>query len=152
MHRKLIILAAVIGTVFGISFAALAQTTPEHAYEYREAVMTALRGHIGAASRIVRGQVEDDGYLLKHAEGLASSASELHRLFPAGSGVEGSEALPAIWSDPDAFAAAIENAEAATAAFVEVAGSGDKAAIGAGFREVGMACRGCHDNFRVADE
>ena len=29
--------------------------------------------------------------------------------------------------------------------------SGDSEAIGAAFRNVGMSCRGCHDNYRVQD-
>ena len=37
----------------------------------------------------------------------------------------------------------------ATAAFVEAAEGGDGEAIGAAFRNVGMSCRGCHDNYRV---
>ena len=39
----------------------------------------------------------------------------------------------------------------ATAAFVTAAESGDSEAIGAAFRNVGMSCRGCHDNYRVQD-
>jgi cytochrome c556 len=152
MHRTLLTLAAAICTVCGYSLAALAETTPENAYEYRQAVMTSLRGHIGAASKIVRGQVDNDGFLVKHAQGLANGASELGHIFQEGSNVEGSEALPVIWEDEDAFAAAIEKVQTATAAFVEIAASGDKEAIGAGFREVGMSCRGCHDNFRVAQD
>ena len=50
------------------------------------------------------------------------------------------------------FAAAVEKAKEATAAFVAVAESGDKAALGGAFRDVGMACRGCHDRFRVAHD
>jgi len=152
MHRKLITLATAMCAVFGISLAALADTTPEDAYEYREAVMTSLRGHIGAASKAVRGQVEDNGFLVKHAEGLANGADELSYIFQEGSDVEGSEALPAIWEDQEAFAAAIEKSKVATTAFVAAAKGGDKATIGAAFREVGMSCRGCHDNFRVAQD
>ncbi len=152
MHRTLVTLAATICTVFGFSLLALAETTPEDAYEYREAVMTSMRGHIGAASKIVRGLVDDNGFLVKHAQGVANGAAELSHIFPQGSNVEDSEALPAIWEKPEAFAAAIEKSRTATAAFVEVAASGDKEAIGAAFREVGKSCGGCHDNFRVDDD
>lgn len=152
MHRTLVTLTVTICTVFGFSLVALAETTPEDAYEYREAVMTSMRGHIGAASKVVRGLVDDNGFLVKHAQGLANGAAELSHIFPKGSDVEGSEALPAIWEDTEAFAAAIETNRTATAAFVEVAASGDKAAIGAAFREVGKSCGGCHDNFRVDND
>jgi cytochrome c556 len=147
MQRKIIaVIAALTAT---LSFTALAQTTPEDAADYRSAIMTALRGHIGAASMIARGLVENDGHLIGHAQGLASAANELHRIFPAGSAVGESEALPAIWEDPDGFAAAIAKMQEATAAFVVAAESGDGEAIGGAFRNVGMSCRGCHDNYRV---
>ena len=111
--------------------------------------MTALRGHIGAASMITRGLVSNDGHLIGHAKGLDSAANELHRVFQEGSAVGESETLPAIWDDADGFAAAIAAMTEATAAFVEAAEGGDGEAIGAAFRNVGMSCRGCHDNYRV---
>lgn len=132
-----------------VSLAATADTTPEDAKDYRTSVMTTLRGHIGAASMHVRGLVDDNGFLAAHAAGLANGAAELKHLFPAGSDVEESEALPVIWEQPEEFQKAIENAEKATAAFKEAVTAGNKDAIGAAFRDVGAACRGCHDRFRV---
>ena len=147
MQRKII--AAVAALTATLSFTAIAQTTPEDAYDYRVAVMTALRGHIGAASMIARGLVSNDGHLVGHAKGLDNAANELHRVFQEGSAVGESEALPAIWEDAEGFAAAITAMTEATAAFVEAAEGGDGEALGAAFRNVGMSCRGCHDGFRV---
>lgn len=132
--------------------AAAADTTPENAKDYRKSVMTSLRGHIGAASMHVRGLVDDHGFLAKHAAGLASGAAELKHVFQSGSNVGDSEALPEIWEEPEAFAEALANAEQATSAFEEAVAGGDQQAIGAAFRDVGAACRGCHDRFRVADD
>lgn len=151
MHRKILSLLVSAGLVLSASFAALADTTPEDAADYRGAIMTSLRGHIGAASMIVRGLVDSDE-LLSHAQGLDNSVRELDHIFPAGSNVGESEALPAIWDKPSEFAAAIEKMQAATAAFVTAAEGGDNEAIGGAFRNVGMSCRGCHDNFRVASD
>ena len=100
----------------------------------------------------VRGLVDGQEFLVKHATGLANGVSELERLFPAGSNVEGSDALPIIWEQPEQFAAAIEKAVAATRKFAEAAESGDKEAIAAAFRDVGGSCRGCHDTFRVPQD
>jgi cytochrome c556 len=155
MQRKIIVsflgLIASAGVVLGISFQAMADTTAEDAADYRSAVMTSLRGHVGAASMIARGLV-DNGDIVGHAKGLASSAMELDHLFPAGSNVGESEALPAIWEKPEEFAAAVKKLQESTAAFVVAAESADKEAIGAAFRNVGMSCRGCHDDFRVAQD
>ncbi len=152
MQRKTIGLLVGMVAAFGASLPVVADTTPEDAKDYRSAVMTSLRGHIGAASMIARGLVENTGQLLGHAEGLSNGAAELKNIFPEGSDVEGSEALPAIWSNPDDFAAAIDKMVEATGKFEEAAAGGDPPAIGAAFREVGMSCRGCHDNFRKSDD
>lgn len=152
MFRKLICTSITVAVTFGVSMHALADTTPEDAADYRSAVMTSLRGHLIAASMAVRGLVDDNGHLVDHARGIASGVAEIGHLFPAGSNVGDSEALPVIWEDPDGFAAALANAKAATAAFVTAAEGGDQEAIGAAFRNVADGCRGCHDKYRVAEE
>lgn len=153
MQKRSAVLVTALVTGFAVLPAAVADPTPEDAKDYRISVMTSLRGHIGAASMHVRGLVDDDnGFLARHAEGLANGAAELQYLFPAGSNVGDSEALPLIWEEPEEFAEAIDTAEEATTAFREAVASGDRAAIGAAFRDVGAACRGCHDRFRVDDE
>lgn len=149
--KACLVMTSIAGIV--VLSTALADPTPEDAKDYRTSVMTSLRGHVGAASMHVRGLVDDHGgFLAKHAEGLANGAAELKHLFPEGSNVGDSEALPAIWEQPEEFAAAIGEAEEATAAFREAVATGDRAAIGAAFRDVGNACRGCHDQFRVDDD
>lgn len=149
MYRKVISLTTVAAVGAGLSLYALADTTPEDAHDYREAIMDSMRGHIRAASMTVRGLVDDRGQLLNHARSMANNAQEFDHLFPAGSNVGDSEALPVIWEEPEEFAAAIEKIKSATAAFVEAAEGGDSEAIGAAFRDLGGACRNCHDRFRV---
>lgn len=152
MQHRITAAAAALAISSVLSFHAFADTTPEDAADYRSAVMTALRGHIGASSMIARGLVPDDGNLVSHAQALANGAKELGRVFQEGSNVGESEALPLIWEEPEEFAAAIAKTEEATAAFVTAAESGDEESISAAFRNVGMSCRGCHDRYRVADE
>lgn len=152
MQRKIIGTLAGVVAALGASYPVIADTTPEDAKDYRSAVMTSLRGHIGASSMIARGLVENKGQLLGHAEGLSNGAAELKNLFPEGSNVNESEALPAIWGEPEKFAAAIDAIVKATAEFEAAAAGGDSAAISAAFRQVGMSCRGCHDDFRKSDD
>jgi len=153
MQKKNAVPLTAVLAAFAALPTAVADSTPEDAKDYRISVMTSLRGHVGAASLHVRGLVDhDDGFLEKHAEGLANGAAELKHLFPAGSNVGDSEALPLIWEKPEEFAEAIDTAEEATTAFREAVANGDRAAIGAAFRDVGTACRGCHDRFRVDDD
>jgi cytochrome c556 len=142
---RLVILVAACGLTSPI----FADTTAEDAKDYRISIMTT---HIGATSMTVRGLVDDHGQLAAHAEGLANGIAELQYVFQEGSNVDDSEALPVIWEQPEKFAAAIKKAGDATVAFKEAVGSGDSKAIGAAFRNVGMSCRGCHDDFRVAHD
>ncbi|MEX2496766.1 MAG: cytochrome c [Woeseia sp.] len=153
MQKSVPLFVALFVVAFaGRPLVAAADTTAEDAKDYRSALMTSLRGHIVAASMHVRGLVEDHGFLAAHAEGLANGARELQHVFPAGSNVNDSEALPVIWEQPEEFRKAVEAAQAATAAFSEAVAGGDKSAIGKAFRDVGAACRGCHDNFRVDND
>lgn len=152
MQRRIKVAVITMAAVLGVSAQVLAETTPEDAKDYRSAVMTAMRGHIGAASLTVRGLVGDHGQLLGHAEGLSNAAAELKHIFPEGSNVGESEALPAIWAEPEKFAEAIQATVDAAAAFEDAVASEDAEAIGAAFRNVGMSCRGCHDNFRQSDD
>ena len=152
MQRKLSGMLVGVVAALGASYPVIADTTPEDAKDYRAAIMTTLRGHIGAASMITRGLVENNGQLLAHAEGLSNGAAELKNIFPEGSDVDGSEALPAIWGEPDKFAEAINTMVEATAELEDAAADGDAEAIGGAFRKVGMSCRGCHDNFRKSDD
>lgn len=149
MIRKCLSIATAVAMTIGLSIQAGADTTAEDAYDYRTAVMQSLRGHIRAASMSVRGLVEDRGQLVKHATGLANGTSEFDYLFPSGSNVGDSEALPVIWEQPEEFAAAITKVQEASAAFLAAAESGDAERIGGAFRTLGGACRGCHDRFRV---
>jgi len=152
MHRRTSGLLIVVAVAIGVSAPVIADTTAEDAKAYRIAIMTTLKGHIGATSMMVRGLVDDHGQLAAHADGMANGIAEMQYIFQEGSIVDDSEALPAIWEQPEKFAAAIEKSADATAAFKEAVSGGDKAAIGAAFRNVGKSCGGCHDDFRVAND
>lgn len=152
MLRKLALLALTGCATLGATHFALAETTSEDAYDYRIAIMTTLKGHLVASSMIVRGLVEDRGQLAEHAQSIANSIAEFDHVFPAGSNVGDSEALPAVWSEPEKFAEAYAAAKSASAAFVDATESADADAIGAAFRELGGSCRGCHDNFKKQDQ
>ena len=152
MRHKLLITTLALVLSAGLSVPIAAEPTAEDAYEYRESVMTALKGHAGAISRQVRGLAGDPDHVGSHAKAIAGLGSELHTIFAEGSNIEGSEALAAIWDEPEKFAEALANAEEAMAALGEIADGGDMEAIGNAFTNVGKACKGCHDSFREEHE
>lgn len=152
MHRKII--SAVLATVLtaGLSTPISAEPSAEDAYKYRESIMTSLKGHAGAISMITRGLAGDPNNVSNHAEAIANLGTELSSIFQEGSNIEHSEALPIIWEEPEKFAEAVAKAEKAMAALGAAGSSNDVEAIGRAFRNVGEACKGCHDRYREEHE
>lgn len=124
----------------------------ENYIKYRQAMMKAIGGHMGASTQIVRGKVNPEGDLAMHADALARLNSELTRLFPEGSDFGETKTKQAVWEDWAKFEKAADAARDATAAFAEAAASGDSARIKAAHRDVGKSCKGCHEDFRQKDD
>ena len=152
MHRRIMTTTITLVLSAAMSAPIMAEPTAEDAYEYRESIMTALKGHAGAISRQARGLAGDSDYVANHAKAIANLGAELHTVFAEGSNTEGSEAMAAIWDEPEKFAEALANAEEAMAALGEAADGSDMETIGNAFMNVGKACKGCHDNFREEHE
>ena len=70
--------------------------------------------------------------------------------FPEGTGPEVGKtgAKPAIWQNPQDFAAKLHNFQVAAAAFNAAAASGDVAVTKARFNDLEGACKACHDKYR----
>jgi cytochrome c556 len=126
--------------------------------KYRQNVMKALGGHVGAADRILRGQAPFPDQLKLHAAAAADIAGTIPTLFPAdtvppeaefaGATVE-TEATEAITAKPAAFKKAASQTEQATAAFLKAVNDGaDAPALARAFKGIGKSCKGCHTDFR----
>ena len=137
-----------LAAALGVSTVVLADG-PEDQIKYRKNTMDSLGGHTGAAFALVGGKVEHPEHLLPHAQALAAMGKLIKDLFPEGSGEGKTDAKPEIWQNPDDFSKKIETAEQATAAFLTAVESGDQEKIGAAIKDVGQACKGCHDEYRV---
>ena len=123
------------------------QTTADDGgeYKYREGVMQAIGGHMGAITTIVRRDIHRERLAL-HARSMVELATIAPLVFPAGSNVGASEALPAIWEDAEAFQLALEEFEASAVAFDQAVASGDD--LRTPFRRLGQSCKNCHDDYR----
>lgn len=124
---------------------------PENYIKYRQQVMKAIGGHMGAASQILRGRVSPEGDLQIHAQSLAGLSANIARLFPEGSDFGETGARAEVWDKRGEFEQAATEARTATAAFAEAAAGGDMDQIKAAHREVGKSCKGCHEGFRQKD-
>ena len=124
----------------------------ENYIKYRQAMMKAIGGHMGAASQIMRGKVAPDGDLLMHALALAELNRNLTRLFPEGSDFGETKAKEEIWDQWAKFEQAAADAKQATADFAAAAGGGEPSQIANAFKAVGESCKGCHKDFRQKDD
>ena len=116
--------------------------------KYRQAVMKSIGGHMSAMGTILKEQVHLEDLAL-HAEGLAGLAEIAPEVFPAGSGVEKSKALPAIWENPDDFADAMNRLIEASDEMARAAKTGEMSEIGPAIQALGGSCKGCHDDFKA---
>lgn len=147
MHKTMKRLIPLIA--LAVSMAAVAEPAPEDGAKYRQSIMKALSGHNGAISLMVRGKAGDPDNLGRHLQALVNLAAEIESVFNEDTDLEDDRALPAIWENAAAFADAIEKFQTAVVALSEVADGGEMQAIDAAHREMGKACKGCHEDFRL---
>ena len=81
--------------------------------------------------------------------GLAKWAHALPGMFPPGTDLPESRALPAVWQDRAGFEAKAAAFQAETARLLEAAGTGDKAAFATAYKAVGATCGSCHSSYRA---
>jgi cytochrome c556 len=120
--------------------------------KYRQGVMQAQGGHMGAMAMIVRGKVDYSDQLIIHAQALDSIIGNTAEMFPEGSDFGETEAKEEIWQDWDKFEKASKNAKESSKAFLNSVEKGDKQAIGERFKDLGKACKDCHKKFRKEED
>jgi cytochrome c556 len=147
---KVTLLAAALSFAIGAGVQAAAPDT----------IKTRQQGlkEMGDAFKTVRDELQggkDVAKIKAAAATINKSANAMKDWFPAGTGPEAkvkTAAKPEIWADMATFVAARDKLVEEAGKFQTVANSGDLAAVGAGVRGLGGACKGCHDKFRVKED
>ncbi len=114
-----------------------------------QAVMKALGAHMGWVAAMVKGTFAHWGRHSIYGSAIAGIGKMTADLFPKGSDMGKTSALPAIWEKPGDFAKAVAAFETASADFAMAAKGGDMGAVGAALGKLGTACGGCHKPFRM---
>jgi len=143
---------SVIAIAAALVSAAAYAATPAELLKQRHENYEAL----GDAFKTVRDNSRgspDFAALEKAVAVIQKTTVEQKNWFPKGTGPEAGKtrALPEIWSKPDEFAAAAKKFEGAAPALLAAAKAKDVDAVNKAFREVGGACKNCHDNFRAPE-
>jgi len=129
--------------------------TPADSIRTRVAGYRALGAAFKSTNDLVRaGNFASPG--LRQVAGQISAASRgQYGWYRVGSGPRSrlkTAARAEIWTRGAEFRAAQDAFARQAAAFERIAASGNEAAIRSGVRQLGASCKGCHDNFRLADD
>jgi cytochrome c556 len=113
---------------------------------------------LGKAMKTINQQLKSDSpelsLIQQQARLLAKHAAELPQWFPLGTGQDAgldTDALNAIWSQPDDFTARAKDFKQASLALSQKADKAELATLMQNLKEVKDSCSGCHKNFRADD-
>lgn len=120
------------------------------ALDYRHDAMEAIEYTMAMIAMILQDEVEHTDHLVSLTVALDELASTTGDLFPEGS--VGNHALPEIWEQPEKFAEELEKFKTATGALREAAAGGKQLEIALAARDVGRACKSCHEDYREQSE
>ncbi len=144
--------------VFAVSLITLAQAatpaTPAQMQKIRHEHYEALGEAFKSVRDLSKASTPDFVALEKAADAVNKASIDQQQWFPKGSGPEAGKtrAMPEIWSKPDDFTAAQKMFSDRSPKLLAAAKAKDLAAVTAAFREVGGACKNCHDTFRAPED
>lgn len=122
---------------------AIATMTPDQKVAARQAAMKEDGGVLKGAGKLTGAEAE------AAADTLIKNFTNFPAYFTADTkDVVGSEALPAVWDNLDAFNAIFTKALEGSKAMKVAATAGDAAAYGAAMKTIGGACGECHQLYR----
>lgn len=154
MNRVSLFAACALLACSGMVGAQLSQEQAEGAVETRQALLRVMVWNFGPLGAMARDRIEFD------AERVATNAQRLQALTKMLSDAFGpdtrgndvtTEALDAIWEQPDDFAAKIQANMEAADNLVAATQTGDEGAMREAIGKLGSTCGSCHDDFRVDD-
>ncbi len=117
--------------------------------KYRQALMRAQSGHLGALFQVAGGQAGKREDMLMHAQALSDVSDLVIDAFGHETDGDKTRAKPAIWSDFEGFRGKARDMQHAAAALLEAIKAGDDPAIATRLEAAGDACGACHKKYRV---
>jgi cytochrome c556 len=146
-----IFVPALVATVAWAAHSAEGRTEAQNArHEHYEALGDAFK----AVRDNSRAATPDWAVLEKNAQTVVDASIDQQKWFPKGSGPDAGKtrALPEVWSKPDDFTAAQKMFTERAPKLLAAVKAKDGAGVQAAFKEVGGACKNCHDTFRAPED
>ena len=139
----------------GLALGQSADDVAEDAIEARHGFMKMLGINMGQLSGMAKGEIPYDEAAASRAATniVALTQYDAPALFVEGTSSEendDSDALPAIWENPDDFRAKFAALAEAVAGSPDAVKGGQEN-LGPALQKIGGACKACHDDYRKAD-
>ena len=139
----------VAATLLGAGGSAVAQQKPEDAIKYRQSALFVMGQSFGPLAAMAKGdRPYDKEVAIKNATIVEFMSKLPWDKFGPGTDMGNTKAKPEIWENVDDFKAKAEKMQTETAKLLQVAQTGDLAALKAQVGETGKSCKACHDNYR----
>jgi len=128
--------------------------TPEGAaFEFRTGLMEVIAYKVAQARGMAQGEIPvDEAVFKKHASDVATLAGMVTEGFIPNSAIEGSAALPEIWTNNADFQAKAADFQNAAQALADAANQNGFEAAKGMVQAVGQSCGGCHRPYRRRQE
>ena len=134
---------------FAVNAAAQDAATPDFAAMSPEELVEARQGAMKEDGGLLRGAAALTGAdAVAAADTLIRNYTNLPHMFPEGSIVGDSKALPAIWENKAGFDAIFAKGLQGASDMKAAAEAGDAAAYAAALQVIGGTCGECHQKFR----
>nr|WP_321441737.1 cytochrome c [uncultured Hyphomonas sp.] len=128
--------------------------TPKEQIELRQGQLKKMGKAFKTISDQLKASEPDMAAIQAAAASVPVDSKDMQDWFPAGTGPDSgvkTDALPAIWQQPDIFTEKVSDFQMAAGSLAIAAESGDLAAIGPAFATTGGTCKSCHEKFRADD-
>jgi len=128
--------------------------TPEGAaFQFRSHLMNVIAHKVAQARGMAQGEIPvDESAFKKHASDVAVLSGMIVEGFIPNSAVEGSAALPEVWTNMSDFQAKAADLQTAAQALADAANQNGFEAAKGMVQAVGQSCGGCHRPYRRRQE
>lgn len=149
MNKRLFAAGLIVALGAGFALPAAAQVKPEVLVKQRQAKMTLQAKYVGPLAAMAQGKAPYDANVVARNAGFLEALSQMAwDGFDASTQGVKSEALPAIWQNPDKFKQAQDHFHREVENLVVAVKGGNEANVKSAIGAVGKACGACHQDFR----
>jgi cytochrome c556 len=140
--------AAAVALALVVAVTVEAADEPDNIIKYRRNVMKSVGANIANIAMVAKGEVTFVANVALNARAIRDGLNLAGGLFPDGTDIGETNALPKLWQDRAGFDDALRQARAAADDMVAAAETGDLGEIQKALGALGKRCGECHKPYR----